>query len=217
MRQWALVVCLAGALAWGAPQPAQAEPAPAPTTLYEWISQEHTFLRRYLVLVQQAAHDFSYDYKTPPVLMPVTLDIFTGCVARLHEAKSQLLYPKVRARMNAEQRKYLWLIEHDQESELGIVRAWQRELAEQQAGRRKMREVATTIDYLDRMLNRHIVLNEQHVVPVVNQMTPEEQAAILGELLAFEQQAFGEVGREPYEQLISTVEWQVKVLGARVW
>ena len=217
MRSWMAAVIISGALVLGAPQSVRADTAPEPATLFEWISQEHAFLRHYLVLVRQAAHDFSYDYKTPPVLMPVAVDIFTSCVAHLHAAESQFLYPEVRTRMNAEQRKFLWLIEHDQESEMGTVRAWQRELEEYQAGRRKMREVATTIDYLARMLNRHIVLQEQHVVPVVNQMTPEEQAAILNDILAFERQALGPDGRAPFEQLIASVEWEIKVLGARVW
>lgn len=217
MRSWTAAVIISGVLVLGAPQPVRADTAPEPATLFEWISQEHTFLRHYLVLVRQIGHDFSYEYKTPPVLMPVTVDIFTNCVAHLHAAESQFLYPNIRPRMSADERKFLWLIEHDQESELNTMRAWQHELEEQQAGRRKMRDVATTIDYLARMLNRHIVLQEQHVVPVVNQMTPEEQAAILKDLLAFERQALGPAGRAPFEQLIASMEWEIKVLGVRIW
>ncbi len=54
----------------------------SPKTVQEWLMREHRFLRCYLAVVQQATHDYMYDYKTPALLIPVTIDLFTGYVAR---------------------------------------------------------------------------------------------------------------------------------------
>ena len=189
----------------------------APRTVSEWLQREHAFLHRYLKIVQQATHDYSYDYKTPALLMPVTIDLFTGYVAPLHDAEERFLYPVLRKHMTPEQQRGLQLIETDEQEETGTVKSWQQQLEQYEAGQKQLTEVAETIDYLARMINRHIVLQEQRVVPFLDSLTSEEQAVTLKQLRAYEQARFGANGRFRYEQLLSAIEGEIKAIAGRIW
>lgn len=196
--------------------PAHAED-PAPQTVGAWLGREHRFLHRYLAVVQQATHDYSYGYKTPVLLMPVTIDLFTGYVARIHDGESRFLYPAIRDHMTSEQQKGLHLIEVEQEEEVGTVKSWQNMLEQLQTGQKTITEVADAIDYLGRLLNRHIVLQEQSVFPAVDTLTAKEQAAIVKSLEAFEREALGVSGRADYERLLAAIEAQIKAIAGRIW
>ena len=189
----------------------------SPHTVREWLEREHQFLHRYLAVVQQATHDYAYEYKTPALLMPVAMDLFTGYVAYLHDAEERFLYPVLRAHMTPEQQHDLWLIQADQQEESGTVKGWQQDLVQYDAGRKKLTKVADTIDYLGRMINRHLVLQEQHVFPILDALTPKEQATILKEIGQLEQEVVGASGRARYEVLLSGIEGQIKAIAGRIW
>ncbi len=198
----------------GASVQPQAQP---PQTVREWFEQEHRFLHRYLAVVQQAAHDASYDYKTPALLMPVAIDYFTGYVAHIHRAEEQWLYPGLRQHMTPVQQQKLVLIETDQHEEFDTVKSWQHQLEQLQNGQMAIATVADTIDYLGRMIHRHIVLQEERVWPYVDLLTPQEQTAMLRHIEQFERTMLGAHGRARYEQLLAFIEEQIKALAGRIW
>lgn len=189
---------------------------PTPATVQEWLQREHRLLQRYLTVVRQAVHDYGYGYKTPPLLMPITMDFFTGYVARLHIMEETFLYPAIRPHLNAAQLKFLALIETDEREEMDTVRHWQRQLSQLQPGD-SLAQVTENVDYLGQLLNRHLVLQEDHLFPVLNTLTPKEQVTILKGIAASEREAFGPKGRQRYEQLLSWIENAIKALGGRVW
>ena len=196
---------------------AQTQTASPHHTVREWLEREHQFLRRYLAVVQQATHDYAYEYKTPALLMPVAMDLFTGYVAYLHDAEERFLYPVLRAHMTPEQQRDLSLIETDEQEESGTVKGWQQDLVQYDAGRKKLTQVADTIDYLGRMINRHLVLQEQHVFPILDALTPKEQSAILSDIDQFERDTLGASGRVRHEELLSGIEGQIKAIAGRIW
>ena len=111
----------------------------------------------------------------------------------------------------------LQLIETDQDEETGTVKSWRQQLEQYAAGRKKITEVAATIDYLGRMINRHLVLQEERVFPVLDTLSPAEQAAALKGIKTLEQAQLGASGRARYEQLLAYIEGQIKAIATRVW
>ncbi len=215
IRRSLIVIMMMAAVA--VPAAGEETPTASPQTVLEWLQQEHRFLRRYLAVVQQAAHDYSYGYQTPKLLMPIAIDLFTGYVAVIHEAEEAILYPALRQHMNDEQQRGLWLVENDQREESDTVKAWQREMAQYEAGRKKITEVADTIDYLARMVNRHLVLQEERVVPYLELLSSKEQAAVLKGIQRLERERVGSTGRLRYEQLLTSIEQDIKRVAGRIW
>ncbi|MBI2104497.1 MAG: hemerythrin domain-containing protein [Candidatus Omnitrophica bacterium] len=207
---------LAAAPAFAAKQRRQEPPPPVTAGVFDWLEREHGFLRRYLAVVRQAGHDYRYNYQTPVLLMPVALDLFTGFVAHHHLMEERALYPVLRSHMTAEQLNILTLIEHDQQTERETIMRWQRELARLQPGA-KLDAVVDQIDYLGQMINRHLVLQEERVYPVLETLALKEQAAILDAVTAAEREDFGAEGRQRYEQLLAYIEGEIKRLAGRVW
>lgn len=198
---------------------AQASPSP-PKTVQEWLLREHRFLRRYLVVVQQAAHDYMYGYKTPTLLMPVAIDLFTGYVAPIHEMERGVLYETLRPHLTTgDQLQTLHLLEVEQREQVGSVQSWQRELDQVERGKRKLSEVATdTIDYLGRLINRHLVLQEERLFPLLELLSPAEHTKLLNTLAQIEQsQLGGSRWRLRYEQLLSAIEQEIQAITGRIW
>lgn len=211
-----VAVCLAVPPAFAAEQrPPTPSPPPA-ERVYDWLEREHGFLRRYLAVVRQAGHDYRYGYQTPSLLMPVALDLFTGYVVHHHLMEERALYPVLRSHMTADQQKILALIEHDQQAERETVKGWQQELARLQPGA-KLDAVVDAIDYLGQMINRHLVLQEERVYPVLETLAPKEQAEVLNGISRYEREAFGPAGRQRYEQLLAYIEEEIKRLAGRIW
>ena len=199
------------------PMAGSAQEADSPQTLRAWLEREHRFLHRYLAVVQQATHDYSYGYRTPALLMPVTIDLFTGYVAWLHEGEQRFLYPALWNGMNEEQQQGIRLLQTEEEEEAGSIKSWQQQLLQYEAGKKKLTEVADTIDYLGRLINRHLVLQENRIFPVLDQLAPTEQTPVLKRLSAFEQERLGRSGRARYEQLLAYIEEEIKAVAGRVW
>ena len=213
--QWAI---LTAGLLLVVPVTLQASTAEAPPeTVYAWLQREHEFLRRYLAIVRQAAHDYAYGYQTPTLLIPVTMDLFTGYVVTLHDAEEQALYPALRVHMTAEQQQGLRLVEEDQKEESGTVKQWERELQQYAEGHTSLSEVGETIDYLARMINRHLVLQEERVLPFLNALSPSEQKELLARLDTLMRRELGARGRTPYERWLAYLEGQIKAVATRVW
>lgn len=218
MRQRGLWVLFAIGVMVVIPSQISAEPKNAdPHTVFQWLQREHGFLHRYLAVVNQATHDYSYGYRTPRLLMPVTIDLFTGYRAWLHEAEDRCIYPALANHLNEEQKQGIRLLRAEEDEEAGSVKSWQRQLIQYEAGKKKLTGLADTIDYLGRLINRHIVLQEQRVFPLLDQLTPKEQATILKQLNAFERETLGATGRSRYEQLLSYIEGEIKAIARRVW
>lgn len=204
-----MVLGLAGVVA--------ASDRPAPQSVWEWMATEHRFLQRYLAVIRQAAHDYRYDYKTPALLMPVAMDLFTGYVAHIHAIEEQCIYPVLRPHMTTElQQKHLALIEGDQRSEGETVKRWAEQLAQHVEGEKWAVE-AETIDYVGQLVNRHLVLQEKHLFPVLEELTSNEQAVILANIANYEPQAFGSGGRQRCHQLLDDIEEQIKLVAGRIW
>ena len=196
---------------------AQSPPSQTSKTIRAWMDQRNQFLSRYLAVVRQATHDYQYGYRTPPALMPVALDLFTGYVARIHEVQERFIYPAVRAGMDAEQQRMLNLIEQDQREEGEAVKRWQQALAEFQPGT-SMASLVESIEYVGRMLNRHLVLCEEHVCPVLDSLPAPQQREILARIAAFERQELGgAAGELRYEQLLTGIEEQIQAIAGRIW
>ena len=105
---------------------------------------------------------------------------------------------------------------HDQQSESKTVKAWQDKLATRKPAA-PLTDVASLIDYLGQLVNRHLVFQEKQLVPLIEQLTLEEQAAMLKQIAAYERQEFGRDGRQRYEQLLKYMEEAIKEFGGRVW
>lgn len=193
-----------------------AGPSASSTAIFNWIARENSFMRRYLAVVRQASHDYRYDYATPTLLMPIAMDLFTGYVARIHAIEEEALYPAFRAHMDDERVKLLELMVHDQHSESKTVKAWQSKLAALKPGA-KLTDVAERIDYLGQLLNRHLVFQENQLVPLIEQLTPQEQAAVLTQIAEAERRAFGRSEQQRYEQLLAYMELAIRDFGGRVW
>ena len=200
------------------PEPAPAPPIrePAPASVHDWLEQEHAFLRRYREVVRQGTHDYRYDYQTPTLLLPVTIDLFTGCVVHHHLMEEQFLYPVLRSHMTAEQQKFLNLVTHDQQTENDTVKGLERQLAQHQPGA-SLKDEAESLDYLEQMTRRHLVFHEERLYPVVETLTPKDQAAILEGIAGYERDTFGPTGRQRYEQLLAYLEAEIKRIVGRVW
>ena len=189
----------------------------APTTVSDWLAQQHRFSQRYLNILRQAAHDYAYNYKTPMLLMPIAMDVFTGYVARINAIQARLLYPALRAKVTAPQWQKLELIVHDQEGQGDTARYWQRAL-EEGGEDVQLQAVATHIDYLAQMVNRVLVLQEEYLLPLLETaFTPQEQRALLQQIAAAEREAFGVDGAERYQQLLACIEEAIKQFGGRIW
>ena len=212
----AIVVMVGG---WPSHATAQPPQLSAPKTVQEWLLREHRFLRRYLVVVQQATHDYMYDYKTPTLLMPVAIDLFTGYVAPIHEMEQGMLYETLRPHLTSEdQLQTRHLLEVEQREQVDSVKSWQRELVQVEQGKRKLSQVATdTIDYFGRLVNRHLVLQEERLFPLLDLLTPAEQAKILKDLEQLERSQFGPKWRARYEQLLTYIEGEIKAIAGRIW
>lgn len=191
-------------------------PPPASERVYDWLEREHALLRRYLALVRQGAHDYQYKYKTPELLLPVTVDLFTGYFAHIHAMEERFLYPVLKPRLSAEQEKILRLVVHDQEGAAQAIRLLQQQLDVQQP-EAAAQTIAEICDNLARMINRHIVFHEERFYPVLETLTPKEQAEILKGIAGYEQEVFGAAGRQRYGQLLAYIEEEIKRLAGRVW
>ena len=189
---------------------------PSPTTVQEWLQWEHGVLRRYLAVVRQASHDYRYGYKTPTLLMPIAMDVYTGYVVHLHIMEEQFVYPPLRSHLSASQKQILALIEDEQHTERETVKQWQRQLRALQPDD-SLDHVTDSIDYLGQLINRHLVLQEDHLFPLLGTLTPNEQATILQGIAAYEWEALGPKGRDRYGQLLTWIEEAIKALGGRVW
>ena len=213
----ACAIAIMGLVGVGSPEAAQQEShEPALLTVHDWLEREHRFLRRYLGVVRQAGHDYRYNYKTPELLLPVAIDLFTGCVAHNHAMEERFLYPVLRPHLADDQKKILDLILHDQQTESETVKAWMREVADD-ASRTRLQDVVDRIDYLGQLINRHIVLHEERLYPVLEALTSKEQAEILRQIAAYEQGVFGPTGRRRYEQLLTFIEEQIDAVAGRIW
>jgi len=189
--------------------------ASGPETVQAWLMREHRFLQRYLAVVNKTAHDYRYGYQTPVPLLPVTLDLFTGYVARIHAMEEACIYPAVDAKMSPDQQKHVQLILGDQQEESAMVKTLLRQAAALTPG--SSEAFGETADDLARMINRHIVLQEQHLLPVLEALTPKEQAAVLLQLARHERELLGPTGRERAERLLAWIGDQVAQFGGRVW
>ena len=200
----------------GVPAPVSAEDH-TPTRLSDWFEQEHQFLQRYLKVLRQAAHDYSYGYCTPMLMMPIVVDLFSGYVAPIHDAEEQIIYPTLKAHLEEAQAHELWLVQADEGVERETVKSLTDDIAQYEAGQKKLTEVGDRIDYLARMINRHIVLEEQRVLPQLNLLSANEQQAILQHLATFERERLGPSGRVRYDQLLDYLQAAIDALGGRVW
>ena len=217
VRGWWLGIVLGIGLCGGGAVNAQQEAVlPPPQSVWEWLAREHRLLHRYLAVVRQAAHDYRYKYQTPVLLMPIAMELFTGYVAPFHAMESEFLYPAIRSSLTAEEQAQLDLIDMDQHSESHTVQQWQEQLAHHQAGT-PFEQEAQTIDYLAQLINRHLVLQENRLFPALERLSAEEQAAILGQVAAYAQDAFGDDGRKRYEQLMDYIEEQISLVAKRIW
>ena len=102
-QRWALV--LVSVLGLAVVPAAHAETGTASSRkVEEWLNRQHEFTQRYVKIIQQATHDYSYDYKTPTLLMPVAMDLFRR-VAYEHEVEERFMYPPLRPHMTPDQQQ----------------------------------------------------------------------------------------------------------------
>ena len=190
--RWALCAWLAGA---------PVAHAAASPTLYAWLEQQHQPMRRYRTVLRQAVHDLSYDYRMPTLMLPIAMDVYTGYLAQVHEIERQVLYPAVQARMTPEQQRQLTFLDHEIDSEHDMIIRWQRETTKT--------GLIDALDYLEKMLNRHLVLQEQWVFPVLDKVSAKEQGEILKRLSAMELALLGRTGRQRYEAVLAYLEGEI--------
>ena len=67
------------------------------------------------------------------------------------------------------------------------------------------------------MINRHLVLQEERVLPFVELLTSEEQVSLLKQIEHFERDELGANGRVRYEQWLTYIEGRIKAVAGRVW
>ena len=186
-------------------------------SLGAWVSREHEFLRRYQAVIRQGAHDYQYDYQTPRLIIPIIVELFRNYVVAIHEIEEQVLYPPLRERMNAAQQKQLSLLLHDQQVESVTVQALQRNLEVYEQTQGSKAEIADSADYLASMINRHVVMQQQLIVPLLDQLTNPEQIRLMAQIEERERRALGSPGRRLAEQLLEYIEQQITLLVGRLW
>ena len=148
--------------------------------------------------------------------MPVAIDFFTGYLAHIHAMEEQFLYPVLEPYMTAEQHRVFQIILHDQHVEAETVQKWQEALTAHEPGT-DFTALGELVDYTRQMVNRHIVLQERKLLPLMDQLTPKEQASILKGIAEYDEEVFGSTGREQYDRLISYLEEEFKALTGRIW
>ena len=196
---------------------AQPKPdSPAPPTVSAWLQREHVPFHRYRIVLKRAAHDYKNRHRTPPLFMPVAIDFFTGYLAHIHAMEEQFLYPVLEPYMTAEQHRVFQIILHDQHVEAETVQKWQEALTAHEPGT-DFTALGELVDYTRQMVNRHIVLQERKLLPLMDQLTPKEQASILKGIAEYDEEVFGSTGREQYDRLISYLEEEFKALTGRIW
>ncbi len=190
-----------------AAQAATTDQKTAPRTVSEWLVRQHEFLSRYIAVLKQARHDQPSD-KTLPLLMPVAMDLFTGYVVYIHEMEERLLYPAIKGQLTTQQLRVLQLIEDDRRAESQTVKRWESKLEEYEQGEpAKLTEVVESIDYLAQMLNRHLVLQQQHLwTQLDGSLKLEDQEEVLKGFAEYEQRIMGQDRARRYEQLLSGIE-----------
>ncbi len=181
--------------------------ATGPATLYEWFEQQHQLMRRYRTVLRQAVHDLSYEYQTPALMLPIAMDFYTGEVAHMHELERRVLYPAVKAQMTPEQQRQLDFLDQEIDSEHAMVQKWQR--SSDKAG------LIDAVDYLEQMLNRHLVLQEQWVFPVLDKLSAK-QAALLRDLARMDAALFGRDGRRGHEAALAHLEGEIARISPRL-
>lgn len=201
----------------GVPAHADMEAARPPGTVFEWLTRQHQVLHRYLGVLRQAVHDHRYGYQTPGLLLPVAMDVFTGYIVGLHAMEEEVLYPALRAKMSPEQQQGLWLIEHDQRTESEIARRWQQTMARDEHERTPERLVEP-IEALAQLVNRHIVLQEQRLLPILSGLwTPAEEAGLLDVLDGQAREIFGPDRGARYAQWLTLIEQEIASIATRLW
>ncbi len=74
------------------------------------------------------------------------------------------------------------------------------------------------LETLHRLVNRHIVLQEEDVMLRVDALfTLQEQAAIVQQGNKVDQAIFGRQGRQPYDALFDAIEEQIWIVSPRKW
>ena len=187
-----------------------ASPAQAagPAMLYDWLEQQHQIMRRYRMVLRQTVHDLRYNYRMPVLMLPVAMDFYTGYLAHVHEEERRILYPALRPRMTPEQQRQLAFVDQEISSEHDTVRDWQRAT--------KTSDLIDAIDYLEQMLNRHLVLQEQWVFPLLGSLPAKDQAAIVQQLAAMDRSLFGPDGRARREAVFAYLEGEIARISPRM-
>lgn len=197
--------------------PAAAAEDPSPATIFNWIEAQHRVFRRYAALVNQALHDYDYEYPTPRLLIPVIIDLYPGYIMRLHELEVRVLYPVLRQRMTEVQQRSLDTlirsITVEQRALLRVTQAW-----EQVERGEKGTVLVEPLEAFLRLLNRHIVMQEEAVMLQIDALfTPQEQAAIVQQGAKVDQALFGRQGRRPSDAVFDAIEEQIRIVSPRKW
>lgn len=195
---------------------AAAEGDPAPTTTDAWLESQHVILRRYLNVMRQAQHDFEYGYPTPTLIVPLTVDLYLTYVAHLHQIEHLALYPFVQPRLPAERRQMVEALRKGIRSEFSAMRTLQRRWREH-GGDLASPPLAEALETVIRLVNRHIVVQEEQVFPVLYALTPEEHRALLQRLAAVERAFVPPSGRARTVQALDYLEDRIRIDSPRKW
>ncbi len=204
------------------PAPANDSPAPVATPtqtplVVAWLQDHHQFLQRYLAVLWRAEHDYRFDYVVPPLLIPATIDIFSGSIVPINELERQYLYPPVGRRMPADQQHNLAMIDHAIEREYTRFERLQQTVSDVERGAAPT-QLGEPFGVLAGAIRRQLVFEEEQLVPLLAQVPPSEQTHMLRQLQVGQRQLFGPQGQQPYEQLLTALEDALKALGnGRVW
>ncbi len=211
----ALSVLVAGALVIGGGALAAAEDR-APVTADQWLESRHVVFRRYLNMVRQAQHDYENGYPTPRLIVVLARDLFVAYVAHVHQVEHQVLYPVALARLPDSKRQTIDVLRKEIQREFSTARDLQRAW-EAYDGAPASPKLAEVLDAMARLVNRHIVLQEETVFPVLYALKSEEHAALLRQLESVELKFSPPGGRARALQALDYIEDRIRIDSPRKW
>ena len=189
---------------------------PQPATVDQWLESQHVIFRRYLNALRQAQHDFENGYPTPTLIVPLIIDLFAGYVAHIHQVEHTVLYPVAQARLPANQQRTPELLRTEIRREFSSIRRLQQQWSQHDSSLASP-ALAETLDTLVRLVNRHVVLQEEQIFPVLYSLKPEEHRRLLQQLNAVEQAFVPAGGRQRTLQALDYLEDRIRIDSPRKW
>jgi hemerythrin-like domain-containing protein len=149
--------------------------------------------------------------------MPVLADLFTRDLVRMFDWQERVLYPALAEGLDPAQRKHLEFLIYEHGRVRELVRRWQPALEGRGVRITGVQTLEQLLAAISQLLNRHIVFEERHVLPLFDRLPAEQQRALLQALRRTEREVMGARGQAQREALFRYLEREYIAINGRVW